>query len=58
MAAGSDDQPLPEPVPNERYGIVALFRTHKDDGRSLILYSREDHADGASPEPAGDDESA
>jgi hypothetical protein len=58
MAAGSADQPPPEPAPNERYGIVALLRTRKDDGRSLILYSREDGADASGPEPASDDASA
>jgi hypothetical protein len=38
MAAGSPDQPAPEHALEERYGIVALTRMHKDDGRSLILY--------------------
>jgi hypothetical protein len=28
--------------PDERYGPVAIERMRKDDGRSLIIYSRED----------------
>ncbi len=27
------------PASEERYGPLALLRTHKDDGRSLILFS-------------------
>jgi hypothetical protein len=62
MAAGSADQPPPEPAPDERYGIVAFVRVRKDDGRSLILYSRgADDARAVSasdPEPAGEDQPA
>jgi hypothetical protein len=61
MAAGSVDQPQPEPAPDERYGIVAFVRTRKDDGRALILYSRAADGTGGAPpqpEPAGDDGSS
>jgi hypothetical protein len=62
MAAGSADQPPPEPAPNERYGIVAFVRVRKDDGRSLILYSRvaegADAVSASAPEPADEDERA
>jgi hypothetical protein len=47
MAAGSADQPVPEPAPQERYGLLALARVRKDDGRSLILYSHDGDRDGA-----------
>jgi hypothetical protein len=51
MAAGSADQPMPEPAPQERYGLLALARVRKDDGRSLILYSHEENRDGAVEAP-------
>jgi hypothetical protein len=38
MAAGAPDPPAPQRPPEERYGILALARMRKDDGRSLILY--------------------
>jgi hypothetical protein len=37
--AAAQEQPPPEPV--ERYGIVLIERLVKDDGRSLLLYTRE-----------------
>ncbi len=45
MAAGSADQPAPERAQEEHYGILAVARMRKDDGRSLILYRRADGAD-------------
>jgi hypothetical protein len=53
MAAGSADQPAPERA-QERYGPLAVARMRKDDGRSLILYRRDDGADqdGYTPEAA------
>ncbi|HEV2973692.1 MAG TPA: hypothetical protein VGX69_01685 [Solirubrobacteraceae bacterium] len=36
--AGDVDEP---PLGDERYGPLRVLRTHKDDGRSLIIYSRE-----------------
>jgi hypothetical protein len=50
MAAGSADQPAPDDATSERYGLVAIARMRKEDGRALILYShdeREGH--GAAP---------
>ena len=38
MAADLPDPPAPQRPPEEHYGILALTRMHKDDGRSLILY--------------------
>jgi hypothetical protein len=46
MAAGSADPPPPEREQQQRYGMLELLRTRKDDGRSLILYSHD--------EPEGD----
>ncbi|HLB20771.1 MAG TPA: hypothetical protein VK605_01570 [Solirubrobacteraceae bacterium] len=55
--AASPDQPVPEPAPQERYGLIALARVRKDDGRSLILYShdeyRGDAVDASEPPTAG-----
>lgn len=56
MASGSGDQPTREPAPHEHYGPLSLLRTHKDDGRSLILYERSDGA--AADPPPGDGEAA
>jgi hypothetical protein len=42
MAAGSADQPAPDEAQGQRYGILALARMRKDDGRSLILYSHDE----------------
>jgi len=39
MAAGSADPPAPDEAQGQRYGILALARMRKDDGRALILYS-------------------
>jgi len=52
MAAGPADQPAPEPAPQERYGLLALARVGKDDGRSLILYSHDEGYDDAVEAPA------
>jgi hypothetical protein len=59
MAAGSPDQPAPDGGGRaERYGILALARMRKDDGRSLILYSHDEDGGDASETsgsaPAGD----
>ncbi len=44
-AAGQPQQGAGEvgepPRGEERYGPLRVLRTHKDDGRSLILYRRE-----------------
>lgn len=48
MAAGSTDPPPREREHQQRYGVLELLRTRKDDGRSLILYSHD--------EPDGEDE--
>ncbi|HEX3433383.1 MAG TPA: hypothetical protein VHT25_04900 [Solirubrobacteraceae bacterium] len=48
MVAGSADPPPPERPQQERYGILELLRTRKDDGRALLLYSHD--------EPDGDGE--
>jgi hypothetical protein len=45
MAADSADPPPPERA-QQQYGMLELLRMHKDDGRSLILYSHD--------EPGGD----
>ena len=37
--AAAQGQPPPEHV--ERYGVVLIERLVKDDGRSLLLYTRE-----------------
>jgi hypothetical protein len=62
MAAGPADQPAPEPAPQERYGLLALARVGKDDGRSLILYShdegRDDAVEASQPPPGGREEPA
>jgi hypothetical protein len=50
MVAGSADPPPPERAQQERYGILELLRTRKDDGRSLILYSH-DEPDGDGDRP-------
>ena len=35
--------PAGEPsAPGERYGILAVSRHRKDDGRNLLLYTREE----------------
>ena len=36
-----DDRADPAPA-GERYGVVAVARNRKDDGRALILYTRDD----------------
>ena len=53
---GQPTEPSSEPAPAprvgdatsgtepERYGPLALDRLHKDDGRSLIIYSRAEPA--------------
>jgi hypothetical protein len=43
MAAGS----ATPPPGDERYGPLAVLRTRKDDGRSLILYSDSRAPEGA-----------
>jgi hypothetical protein len=62
MSAGSADQPAPDDAQEERYGILALERMSKDDGRSLILYSHDEDGDEAgeasNPSPADDGEPA
>ena len=61
MAAGSADQPAPDGAQEERYGILALARVSKDDGRSLILYSHDDGAEtgeASDRAPANDGEPA
>ena len=61
MAAGSADPPPPERAQQERYGILELLRTRKDDGRSLILYSHDDDAEAGEASdraPANDGEPA
>lgn len=62
MAAGSADQPAPDGAQEERYGILALARISKDDGRSLILYSHHDEGaeagEASDRAPADDDEPA
>ena len=36
-------EPPNEPsAPTERYGIVSISRNRKEDGRNLLLYTRED----------------
>jgi hypothetical protein len=35
-------QPPPQPAPVERYGILTITRHVKDDGRALLLYTREE----------------
>ncbi|MEA2207985.1 MAG: hypothetical protein QOF54_462 [Solirubrobacteraceae bacterium] len=40
------------PLGDERYGPLAVLRTHKDDGRALILYSDERREP---PDEANDD---
>jgi hypothetical protein len=37
--AGLSDEPS---APAERYGILAVSRNHKDDGRNLLLYTHEE----------------
>jgi hypothetical protein len=48
----ADQTPAPEKPPGEgppgepgaaveRYGVVAVSRSRKDDGRNLLLYTRE-----------------
>jgi hypothetical protein len=44
MAAGADETAPPERPPEERYGVLAIDRRHKDDGRALTLYSHEEDA--------------
>jgi hypothetical protein len=39
---GSDAQPEAS-QPAERYGVVSVARHLKDDGRSLLLYTRTEH---------------
>ncbi len=51
MAAGSADPPPPERAQQERYGILELLRTRKDDGRSLILYSHDEPDDAGGERP-------
>jgi hypothetical protein len=63
MAAGSADQPAPDgAAQEERYGILTLGRTRKDDGRSLILYNHDedgtDAGEARKAAPARDDEDA
>jgi hypothetical protein len=49
----ADQTPAPEKPPGEgppgepgaaaeRYGVVAVSRSRKDDGRNLLLYTREE----------------
>jgi hypothetical protein len=59
MSAGSVDQPAPDGAQEEHYGVLALARLQKADGRSLILYSHDEDVDDADGEsdraPGGDD---
>ena len=48
MAADPATPAADDPFDEERYGPLTLLRTRKDDGRSLILYSRERADDEAS----------
>ncbi len=34
------------PRGDQRYGPLLVLRTHKDDGRALILYSRDERGSG------------
>jgi hypothetical protein len=40
-----DDRPERPPEEGERFGPLRLQRITKDDGRLLILYSREEEAE-------------
>jgi hypothetical protein len=42
-SAGREGEPTEPRIP-ERFGIVAIDRHVKDDGRKLLLYTRTDHA--------------
>jgi hypothetical protein len=44
MAAGSEQTPPPERSQLERYGVLAIDRRRKDDGRALILYGHDEDA--------------
>jgi hypothetical protein len=52
MACPGPSYPRPENTPatpdgeEERFGPLALRRLSKEDGRSLILYTRADEPDG------------
>ena len=37
-----DGGPVQEPWQPERYGILMVSRHRKDDGRALLLYTREE----------------
>ncbi|MHB8234735.1 MAG: hypothetical protein ACYDHT_08795 [Solirubrobacteraceae bacterium] len=55
MPADSADPPPPARAQQERYGILQLLRTRKDDGRSLIIYSHDEPDGDAPPQPPGDE---
>jgi hypothetical protein len=40
--SGAPGQPQQPPAPIELYGIVSVARHVKDDGRALLLYTREE----------------
>jgi hypothetical protein len=42
-AAEANGAPGPPPRGGERLGPLAVLRTHKADGRALLLYSRVEH---------------
>jgi hypothetical protein len=42
-AADANGAPVPPPRGEERLGPLAVLRTHKPDGRALLLYSRVEH---------------
>ncbi len=53
MASGPATPPAEEPPRGEeRYGPLDVLRTHKGDGRSLILYSRAQDATDPGATPA------
>ncbi len=40
--SGASGGPQEQPQAAERYGILVVDRHRKDDGRALLLYTRED----------------
>jgi hypothetical protein len=42
--SGQPEQPGQRPPHAERFGIVSITRHVKDDGRALLLFTREERA--------------
>jgi hypothetical protein len=53
LLGGAEGSPSPPPRGDERLGPLAILRTRKADGRSLLLYSRVEHDAGETADEQG-----